>query len=149
MNIFICPYCFRSSEKQFYTFRNPWRITITVWPGKKQRIGLQQADHGHQMQNGQHFIPCICHGRFLQLAIPMLDLMATVVHHGGRWHTTFLGPNTYLSIILLVSPDEVHSVPQFATCRVHRLNQTKQQDCQPTEHQSTISEQFLTFLHQS
>ena len=49
------------------TFRNSWGIAIAVWPGEKQGVGLQQADHGHQMQHGQHLVPGIWNGRLLRL----------------------------------------------------------------------------------
>jgi hypothetical protein len=41
----------------------------------------------------------------------------------GQW--------TYLSTILLVSPDELHIVPQHITCTFCRLNPSRLQDCEP------------------
>jgi hypothetical protein len=41
----------------------------------------------------------------------------------GQW--------TYLSTILLVSPDELHFVPQHITCTFCRLNPSGLQDCEP------------------
>jgi hypothetical protein len=48
------------------TFRDSRSLAVSIGPWKKQGISLQEADHGHQMQHGQHLVPWICHRCLLQ-----------------------------------------------------------------------------------
>jgi hypothetical protein len=44
--------------------------------------------------------------------------------------------HTYLSIILLVTPGELHFVPQDATYTFYRPGESEQQDCEPKQEQT-------------
>ena len=49
--------------------------------------------------------------------------------------TKFRAGHTYLGIILLVTPGELHFVPQDTACMFSRLSDSEQQNCEPKQKQ--------------
>ena len=143
---------FTVSTSSCSTFRNSWGIAIAVWPGEKQGVGLQQADHGHQMQHGQHLVPGIWNGRLLRLKKRELNLHSWFgvtkqqqVHEIQGW--TYIPqhyPLGYSRWTALCASRRYLHILQTGWIRIQN-NKTVNQD--KSNQTTTLSQLLLTFFY--